>query len=181
MKGIFLIQICALLTLSAAGQGSKSYETGYFALLDRLIDRPYDFLGKTSFQVSSMDSPPAGMPIENAYWRVKIDTDNSQGDGDVESVARISTGYSPIDVAFHSRSRKAFQFGYYASMGIDFAAIKRHFESKKIFFNEFGQTEIRRDVDNRGSYVIELTKTNDVAVLIFFPIDEATKKPLYQD
>ena len=149
-----------------------AYEARYFELLDYMLAYPYDFLGKTTFQISSMQEPPVNVPVTKSYWHVSVRANPNDPN---DKIAEIETGYSPIYVSF-SKPGIAYSIAYMQSMAIEFAKLKEHLEKKAIVLNQSGYSKVFSDALKRGHFVIQLELLNDIAVVNIIAVDPTTGK-----
>jgi hypothetical protein len=170
--------IIILLLITAPNIGIaqlQEYANGYFKLLDYFIRYPYDFLGKTEFELLSLQKAPPSIPINNEYWSVQLQKAEQQAD--YGSYVTIRTGYSPVHVFFGRVQQLSFGFQYPGSKSLEITidVIKNHFNEKQISFNKFGNSGIMNDYLDRGKYIIRLTAINDTPVIMFYPVDSSGK------
>jgi hypothetical protein len=169
-KTSFLLCFALLWCNPSPGTCQDDYEKGYFRLLDYLLAYPYDFLDKTTLEVSNMQSPPPNLPVSKTNWSVYVSPTNDPN----RQFANIETGYSPITVAFSKGA--AFSVSYLESMEIKFGELKIHLEKKGIVLDKSGLSKMLVDGQARGHFIVELRLVGQLAVINIYAFDASAGK-----
>lgn len=171
MKAIFVFTLSFFSTLSSYAQ---SYSERYFALLDYLVTYPYDFLGKTEFELANLQEPPEGMPVSEDFWSVKL-LEVPGGGVDYDFFFEITTGYSPLYVNMAKNSRLSFnlRFAGSNSLGVTFSDLRNHLELRRgVVFDKDGFSQILQDRGGRGAFYLGLSLWKDIPIVNIIAVSD---------
>lgn len=153
---------------------AQSYSDGYFKVLDYFVACPFDFLGKTEFELSGFQQPPEGMPVSKGYWSISLQQVPGGG-ADYDSYFKITTGYSPVYVLMGKSSRISFGLSFSGSnsLGITFHDLKNHLEQDRgVIFDKNGFSQTFNDKYGRGSFYVGLSLLEDIPLVSIFAVKE---------